>query len=82
MNAKDLREKTNEELRALLEEKRKDLVNFRLKLITGVVDNVRMGREIRKDIARILTILRERELKDKSAEAKSKGRNRNKKTIQ
>ncbi len=82
MKAKDLREKTNEELRALLEERRKDLVNFRLKLITGVVDNVRMGREIRKDIARILTILRERELKDKSAEAKSKGRNRNKKTIQ
>lgn len=62
MKAKELREKTDEELRALLAEKRKDLVNFRLKLITGVVDNVRMGREIRKDIARILTILREREL--------------------
>ncbi len=70
MKAKDLREKTDEELKALLEEKRKDLVNFRLKMITGVVDNVRMGREIRKDIARILTILRERELKNKSAEVK------------
>lgn len=62
MQAKDLREKTNEELLALLEEKKKDLINFRLKLITGVVDNVRAGRMARKDIARIKTILREREL--------------------
>lgn len=70
MKAKDLREKMNEELRVLLEEKRKDLINFRLKLNTGVVDNVRLGREIRKDIARILTILRERELQEKPSERK------------
>lgn len=62
MQAKDLREKNNEELIALLEERKKELINFRLKLVTGVVDNVRAGRLARKDIARIKTILREREL--------------------
>ncbi|HOK10185.1 MAG TPA: 50S ribosomal protein L29 [Candidatus Hydrogenedens sp.] len=62
MQPKDLREKTNEELMALLEEKKKELINFRLKLVTGVVDNVRAGRLARRDIARIKTILREREL--------------------
>lgn len=68
MQAKDLREKTNEELLALLEERKKDLINFRLKLVTGVVDNVRAGRLARKDIARIKTILRERELAQQKSE--------------
>ncbi len=62
MQAKDLRDKNNEELLALLEERKKELINFRLKLVTGVVDNVRAGRLARKDIARIKTILKEREL--------------------
>ncbi|MGC8737335.1 MAG: 50S ribosomal protein L29 [Candidatus Hydrogenedens sp.] len=71
MQAKDLRDKNSEELMALLEERKKELINFRLKLVTGVVDNVRAGRVTRKDIARIKTILREREL---SEEGKQKGK--------
>ncbi len=62
MQAKDLRDKNNEELLVLLDERKKELINFRLKLVTGVVDNVRAGRLARKDIARIKTILKEREL--------------------
>ncbi|HOQ32328.1 MAG TPA: 50S ribosomal protein L29 [Candidatus Hydrogenedens sp.] len=72
MQAKDLRDKTNEELIALLEERKKELINFRLKLVTGVVDNVRAGRLVRKDIARIKTILRERELSEQGRKESKK----------
>jgi len=72
MQAKDLRDKTNEELIALLEERKKELINFRLKLVTGVVDNVRAGRLARKDIARIKTILRERELSEQGRKESKK----------
>ena len=35
----------------------------RMQAVTGVVDNVRAPREARKDIARIKTVLRDREIK-------------------
>lgn len=62
MKAKDLREMTDEMLRTRLAERKADIMTFRLQMTTGVVDNVRLAREARKEIARILTILREREL--------------------
>jgi len=62
VKAKDLREMTDEMLRARLAERKADIMAFRLQMTTGVVDNVRLAREARKEIARILTILREREL--------------------
>jgi len=46
----------------MLADKRDDIMNFRLQLATGVVDNCRRAREARRDIARIKTILREREI--------------------
>lgn len=61
MKAEELRDKTAEELNALVREKRAAIMNFRLQLATGVVDNVRVAREARRDIARALTILRQRE---------------------
>ncbi|HNZ49244.1 MAG TPA: 50S ribosomal protein L29 [Candidatus Hydrogenedentes bacterium] len=66
MKAKELREKTNEALEQMLKECRDNIVNFRFQLATGVVENVRRAREARKDIARIKTIIKEREM----AEAK------------
>lgn len=60
MKAKELREKTADELTHLLTEKLNDLMHFRMQMATGVVDNVRMAREARKDIARIKTIMNER----------------------
>jgi len=52
----------NAALMRLLADKRDDIVNFRLQLATGVVENCRRAREARRDIARIKTILKEREL--------------------
>ncbi len=52
----------NDALMKLLADKRDDIVNFRLQLATGVVENCRRAREARRDIARIKTILKEREL--------------------
>lgn len=62
MRARDLRERTDEELGQTLRERRDDLVAFRMQMATGVVDNVRAAREARRDIARIKTVLRERTL--------------------
>ena len=62
VKARDLREQTENELRDLLRERRDDLVAFRMQMVTGVVDNVRAARGARRDIARIKTVLREREL--------------------
>jgi len=62
VRARELREQTENELQQLLRERRDDLVAFRMQMVTGVVDNVRAAREARRDIARIKTLLREREL--------------------
>jgi len=53
---------TQDELENRLRERRAALMNFKMQQATGVVDNVRGSRNARRDIARILTILREREL--------------------
>ncbi len=66
MKARDIREMTTEELLQRLRERGEALIRFRLQMTTGVVDNVRGARNARRDIARIKTILHEREL----AEAK------------
>ena len=62
MKARDIREKTDVELKQLLRERSDALVNFRMQMVTGQVDNVRSARNARKDIARIKTIQRERGL--------------------
>lgn len=62
MRAKEIRELSEEALMKLMADKRDDIVNFRLQLATGVVENCRRAREARRDIARIKTILKEREL--------------------
>ena len=61
MKAKELRELTDDVLRDRLAERKTDIMTFRLQLATSVVENVRRSRESRRDIARILTILRQRE---------------------
>lgn len=53
---------TDTELTRLLNEKNAALSNFRVQLATGAVDNVRAARNARRDIARILTVQRERQL--------------------
>lgn len=62
MKATDIRDKSEEELRQLLQDRSEALMRFRMQSVTGQVENVRAARNARKDIARIKTILREREL--------------------
>ena len=62
MRATALREKTEEELDQYLRERADDLLQFRMQMSTGVVDDVRAAREARKDIARVKTIMRERQM--------------------
>ncbi|MCP4645589.1 MAG: 50S ribosomal protein L29 [bacterium] len=62
VKATELRELTEEELRQRLRERTEALHAFRMQMTTGTVDNVRSSRNARRDIARIKTILHEREL--------------------
>ncbi len=60
MKATELRRISTSELESLLRKKREDLRQFRFDLAAGKVKNIKDIRETKKDIARILTILRER----------------------
>lgn len=59
MKPKDMRQRSPEELRALLEELRTKLHAMRIELAQGKVKNTAMLGAVRKDIARVLTILKE-----------------------
>jgi large subunit ribosomal protein L29 len=60
--ASELRELNNEDLVGKLREAKEELFNLRFQMATGQMDNNRRLRTVRHDIARIYTILREREL--------------------
>ena len=60
MKPGQLREMTTVELQEQLEEDRQELFNLRFQSSTQQVENPRRMREVRKNIARILTILSER----------------------
>ena len=59
---KELRELTVDELEVRLAEAKTELFNLRFQLATGKQDNSSRLGHVRKDIARILTLLREREI--------------------
>ena len=63
MRANELRELSNEELQDRLVELKGELFNLRFQSATGQLDNPMRIKAVRKDIARVHTILRERELK-------------------
>jgi large subunit ribosomal protein L29 len=60
--AGELRELSEEELVARLREAKAELFNLRVQAATGQLDNHGRLQVIRRDIARIYTIMREREL--------------------
>ncbi|MGI5127371.1 50S ribosomal protein L29 [Pseudonocardia sp. CA-107938] len=60
--AAELRELTDEELVLRVREAKEELFNLRFQMATGQLDNNRRLRTVRHDIARIYTIMREREL--------------------
>ena len=62
LTAPELRELSVDELAARLREHREELFNLRFQVATGQLDNNRRLQTVRRDIARIYTIMREREL--------------------
>ncbi|BBY62923.1 MULTISPECIES: 50S ribosomal protein L29 [Mycolicibacterium] len=62
VSAGELRELTDEELTDKLRESKEELFNLRFQMATGQLDNNRRLRTVRQEIARIYTVLREREL--------------------
>ena len=57
-----LRELGDEELVTNLREAKEELFNLRFQVATGQLDNNRRLQTVRRDIARIYTVMREREL--------------------
>lgn len=62
MKIEDMRKQSIQELTQQLAKYEDDLANFMLEVYTQEVSDNRRGRRIRKDIARIKTIIREKEL--------------------
>jgi large subunit ribosomal protein L29 len=60
--AEELRGMTVDELESRLAEARQELFNLRFQLVTGQLDNVARIGQVRKDVARINTILRDQEI--------------------
>lgn len=65
MKIKEIREQTKEELEAKLLEIKKSLFNLKFQKATGQLENPVKIRNLRKDIARIETLLKEKELNKK-----------------
>ena len=63
MKANELRDKTTAELAAQLTSLKKDLFFLRMQHATNQLDNPLKIQSVKKDIARVKTILRERELR-------------------
>ena len=62
MKAKELREFSDAELQSKLAELKEELFNLRFQMVTGQLENPMRIREVRRDIARVKTIQRAREL--------------------
>ena len=62
MELKKMRELTEVELNTELDKMKKELFNLRFQHVTGQLENPVQMRELKRDIARVKTIIREKEL--------------------
>jgi len=62
MTATELRELPDDELRQKLDESKEELFNLRFQVVTGQLDNPRRIKDIKREIARVLTVMRERDI--------------------
>lgn len=62
MNAAEFREFTTDELNEKLVEAKEERFNLRFQVATNQLDNTARLRAVKRDIARILTVISEREL--------------------
>lgn len=63
MKTKEIRELTQEELVTRLGDLKSEFFNLRFQLATGQLNNPASIKNIKKDIARVKTVIRENELK-------------------
>lgn len=69
MTASELRELPDDELRQKYVENKEELFNLRFQVVTGQLDDPRRIRNVKREIARILTVQREREIALERAQA-------------
>lgn len=60
MKAEDVRAKSEDELKEQVLDLRKEAFNLRFQAVSGQLENTARVREVRRDLARIKTILNER----------------------
>ncbi len=66
MKAQDIRELTDEEIQDRLKELKEEQFRLRFRSATMDLENPKLLSQIRRDIARIKTVVRERELAQQS----------------
>lgn len=62
MKTNEIRKLSTEEINKKISESKEELFNLRMKQATGSLENPGRIRELRKTVARLKTILREREI--------------------
>jgi len=60
MKAKDVKAKTTDELNAELEQLAKEVFNLRFQKASGQLENTVRARQVRRDVARVLTFLNQK----------------------
>ena len=73
MTLDEIRDMTSDELIESLTEAKEEQFNLRFQVATNQLDNTARIKEVKKDIARMLTVMRERQLTD-AAMASAEGR--------
>jgi large subunit ribosomal protein L29 len=68
VTAQELRDMDEDELTGRLADAKQEMFNLRFQHVTGQLDNYARLGQVRKDVARITTILREREIAAAEAE--------------
>ncbi len=63
MKAREIHDMTNDELATKLAGLKEELFNLRFRHATGQLENPNVLKTVKKDIARVKTVIRERELK-------------------
>jgi large subunit ribosomal protein L29 len=64
----EIRDLSGDELQQRLDDTRQELFNLRFQHATGQLDNYKRIGELRADVARILTVMREREIEPAESE--------------
>jgi large subunit ribosomal protein L29 len=67
VEAYEIRALSDDEMRVRLHDVEEEFFNLRFRLSVGQLENHNRIRELKRDVARLKTILRERELEDEAA---------------